>query len=425
MSNPATITLSSGQTVAFSFSSGRDDSRLTFQFLDPAGQPAAAPVLVEDTWFADRDRTRTSSFDATALSDGGFAVAYDWRYNSDSGAVAKSLHVEVFDAAGALVNTFRVALDPDTTGHPDSAPQLIALPGGHFAALAQTFSGWGTASSHLFVDTGRSLLNEVVLASHPTDVFALSRGIAVFYPDGTRQTLGADGAALHPVEAFTTRAGGPAAITMEGGSGPDSLVGADADDTLLGGGGDDIISGRGGANYLRGGEGDDVILGGPNFDDAHGNMGDDVIYGGGGDDWVVGGKDQDLLYGGDGGDIVYGNLGDDLCDGGPGADLIRGGQGSDLLMGGAGNDWLAGDRGDDTVSGGLGADIFHSFGQAGVDLVLDFNASEGDRVQLDPGTIYTVGQLGSDTVITMEGGATLVLAGVTAASLPAGWIFLG
>jgi Ca2+-binding RTX toxin-like protein len=422
MSNPPEITLADGQAVAFGFSSARQDSRLTFQFLDADGQPTAAPVLIEDTWFADRDRPRSSSFDAAPLNDGGFVVAYDWRYNSDSGGIAKSLHVEVFDGAGALVKTFRAALDPAANFHPDSAPQLITFPGSHFAVLAQTFDGGGSASSHLFVETGRSLMNEVVLASHPTAVFALPRGIAVFYPDGTRQTLAADGAALRPVEAFATRAAG---ANPQDDSGPDSVMGTADDDTLMGGAGDDIISGRGGANYLRGGEGDDIILGGDGFDDAHGNMGDDVVYGGGGDDWVVGGKGDDLLYGDDGRDIVYGNLGQDTCVGGTGDDLIRGGQGNDVVIGGAGNDWLSGDRGDDTISGGLGADVFHSFGEAGLDLVLDFHAAEGDRVQLDPGTVYTVRQAGADTVIDMEGGATMVLAGVTAAALPPGWIFLG
>ena len=103
---------------------------------------------------------------------------------------------------------------------------------------------------------------------------------------------------------------------------------------------------------------------------------------------------------------------------------MRGGQGNDLLNGLAGNDWLSGDRGDDTISGNLGTDIFHTFGDAGIDRVLDFNPAEGDRVQLDPGTTYSVAQVGADTVISMGGGAQMTLVGVSMATLTDGWIFI-
>lgn len=177
------------------------------------------------------------------------------------------------------------------------------------------------------------------------------------------------------------------------------------------------------SNYLRGDAGDDVIWGGPLFDDINGNMGNDTGHGGLGDDWVVGGKDDDQLFGDDGSDIVYGNLGNDTCEGGAGADLIRGGQADDVLRGGAGSDWLSGDRGNDTLAGGSGADIFHTFAEAGIDRVTDFNPGEGDRVQVDPGTQYTVNQVGADTVIDMGNGNQMILVGVQMSSLTGDWIF--
>jgi serralysin len=146
---------------------------------------------------------------------------------------------------------------------------------------------------------------------------------------------------------------------------------------------------------------------GANFDDINGNMGNDTAAGGPGDDWVVGGKDQDWLFGDDGGDLVYGNLGDDTCEGGAGNDTIRGGQGFDTLAGGAGADFVSGDRGDDTMVGGTGADIFHSSSDAGIDRVLDFSVAQGDRVQLDPGTTFTIAQVGGDTVVTMSAGSVV------------------
>jgi Ca2+-binding RTX toxin-like protein len=214
------------------------------------------------------------------------------------------------------------------------------------------------------------------------------------------------------------------ADTMQGGAGNDVLDGGDGDDDLFGGLGADTLVDPGGANYLRGDEGDDVIVGGADFDDINGNMGNDTVEGGFSDDWVVGGKDNDAVFGGDGGDLVYGNLGDDTCDGGAGNDTVRGGQGNDTLAGGAGNDFISGDRGDDTMTGGGGADLFHSSGDAGIDRVLDFSVTQGDRVQLDPGTTFTLSQDGADTVIQLSAGQ-VVLVGVSMTSLLGSSIFVG
>ena len=102
---------------------------------------------------------------------------------------------------------------------------------------------------------------------------------------------------------------------------------------------------------------------------------------------------------------------------------MRGGQDNDVLFGGDGSDFISGDRGDDTETGGAGADIFHTFGDAGIDRVTDFSLAQGDRVQVDPGTLFTVSQVGADTVITMVGGAEMILVGVQMSTLTPGWIF--
>ena len=211
--------------------------------------------------------------------------------------------------------------------------------------------------------------------------------------------------------------------TLTGGVGADTLIGGGGDNWLSGGAGADSITTTSGTNYLRGDEGDDSIVGGAGFDDINGNMGNDTCVSGGGDDWVVGGRDNDSLVGSAGANLVYGNLGADTCDGGAGNDVVRGGQDNDLVLGGTGNDFVSGDKGDDTMTGGSGADVFHTFGDAGLDRVTDFSLTEGDRVQLDPGTQYTVAQVGSDTVISMTGGGQMVLVGVSMSSLTPGWIF--
>jgi hypothetical protein len=82
---------------------------------------------------------------------------------------------------------------------------------------------------------------------------------------------------------------------------------------------------------------------------------------------------------------------------------------------------LSGDLGDNTMTGGPGADIFRAFG-GGHDVITDFNVAEGDRVEVDHGSSYTLSQSGADTLITFAGGGDTRLLGVTLSDLPAGWI---
>ena len=203
----------------------------------------------------------------------------------------------------------------------------------------------------------------------------------------------------------------------------EARLGSPGADTFLGGAGRDSFAGLWGQDFVRGGEGDDVLVGGDSFDDLHGNQGADTLSGEADGDWVVGGKGDDRLSGDAGDDVVLGNIGHDLCDGGEGNDTVRGGQDGDRVMGRAGDDWLSGDRGADTLSGGPGADIFHVFADAGLDRVTDFSATEGDRIQLEPGASYSVAQSGADTVVTLAGGAQMVLVGVAMSSLTGQWIF--
>ncbi|MBK5550539.1 LapA family giant adhesin, partial [Pseudomonas sp. TH03] len=83
---------------------------------------------------------------------------------------------------------------------------------------------------------------------------------------------------------------------------------------------------------------------------------------------------NDTLLGGAGNDILFGQGGDDVLDGGKGNDILLGGTGNDTLIGGPGND---------TLIGGAGADTFvWKAGDTGNDVIKDFNAGEGDRIDL-------------------------------------------
>ena len=55
--------------------------------------------------------------------------------------------------------------------------------------------------------------------------------------------------------------------------------------------------------------------------------------------------------------------------------------------------------------------------------MLDFSLAQGDRVQLDPGTQFSVSPSGADTVINMTGGAQMILVGVSMSTLTGNWIF--
>jgi len=334
--------------------------------------------------------------------------------------------------SGSLdIVTFADETDPRATWKP-----IEATPSRYVFStydLTREFVGAGLTYNKAGFFTGGVITGYHVAASAAGEQGLSFDGFAI--PAATVAVWRADS----PVYAFNLAVlSGDDSIT--GGAGRDILRGWGGNDTIAGGGGDDVVDGgmaawfwgaNGGgpdpthdaSNYLRGEDGNDTVLGSLGFDDINGNRGNDTCEGGAGGDWVAGGKDDDVLHGDDGDDVVYGNLGNDTCDGGEGNDLGRGGQGDDSVAGGAGDDWLSGDLGDDTISGGAGADVFHSFGGASLDRVLDFSRAEGDRVQLDPGSTYTVTQSGGDVVIDISGDGQVVLAGVSAASLTVGWIF--
>ncbi|MGF6111997.1 retention module-containing protein [Pseudomonas frederiksbergensis] len=85
----------------------------------------------------------------------------------------------------------------------------------------------------------------------------------------------------------------------------------------------------------------------------------------------------------DGNDTLLGGAGNDILFGSGGNDLLDGGKGNDILLGGTGNDTLIGGSGNDILIGGSGADTFvWKAGDTGSDVIKDFKASEGDRIDL-------------------------------------------
>ena len=179
-------------------------------------------------------------------------------------------------------------------------------------------------------------------------------------------------------------------------------------------------------DFIRGLNGDDIIYGDEGNDDVNGNQGQDLVDGGDGDDTVRGGQGNDEVYGGEGNDgHVNGNIGNDIVRGGNGNDTVYGGQNDATLYGDAGDDRLSGDLGNDILYGNSGADRFVMLATGGVDWVADFNAAEGDRVQLATGQAYSVVNVSGQVYIQLTGGGAIGLAGVSFASFDSSWVMFG
>lgn len=98
--------------------------------------------------------------------------------------------------------------------------------------------------------------------------------------------------------------------------------------------------------------------------------------------------DHNKLIGGRGPDTLFGRLGDDILDGRDGDDYIVGGDGNDALFGGAGADTFA-------------WEVEHL---GDYDMIFDFRASEGDRLDFRPITA-----LWPDAIFSIQSSSTLEL----------------
>ncbi|MDF3034671.1 MAG: Hemolysin-type calcium-binding region [Alphaproteobacteria bacterium] len=195
-----------------------------------------------------------------------------------------------------------------------------------------------------------------------------------------------------------------------------TLQGSEGEDHLSGGSGNDKLNGAGDDDILRGYEGNDILIGGTGYDSLVGGTGNDFLDGGDGFDIAIyedatsvdgktgvtvdlniigssqnvgGGLGMDTLNsiedlgGSSFNDILRGNGDNNFLGGIAGDDTLYGGAGNDQLSGGTGNDILEGGSGDDTLSGEEGADtfVFNLALNEGYDRVLDFTASEDDKIQ--------------------------------------------
>ena len=239
--------------------------------------------------------------------------------------------------------------------------------------------------------------------------------------------------------------GGPDDDLIKGEDGQDKLYGNDGNDAMEGGADDDTVLGHAGDDSIEGNAGDDLLSGDPGDDLVSGGEGYDTLYGGAGDDKLYGGDDDDIIDDGAGDDILEGNTGNDTLRGRGGEDELIGGDGDDLIISysDAGEPEIAQEtneskvypdqpflEADDTLTGGAGSDTFlfrplmnakpeiiekhnmnnmhddmhnmnlhkqiagengsvhdHWVDSIGDDIILDFNRSEGDKIEIKGHTV--------------------------------------
>ncbi|MCF4966081.1 hypothetical protein CV014_02710 [Nostoc sp. CMAA1605] len=127
----------------------------------------------------------------------------------------------------------------------------------------------------------------------------------------------------------------------------------------------------------------DNVKGSNQSDDIVGDSQNNLLIGNGGDDFLDGYEGDDNLNGGSGDDYIWGYFGNDYLTGGSGNDTLMGEGDDDTLLSGDGDDSLMGGDGNDILTGGLGQDkfVFNNVSE-GVDIIKDFNISEGDKIQI-------------------------------------------
>jgi Ca2+-binding RTX toxin-like protein len=160
---------------------------------------------------------------------------------------------------------------------------------------------------------------------------------------------------------------------------------ADAD-TLVGNTGDNILIGLAGTDFLSGGDGNDRLFGGAGPDTLDGGNGLDAAYYSDSTVGVTVSLASGIGLGGTAQHDTLINI-ENLSGSGYG-DALTGNNGGNVIRGNGGNDVLQGNGGQDIIGGDAGADRFlyaattDSAVGATADRILDFNSSQGDKIDL-------------------------------------------
>jgi Ca2+-binding RTX toxin-like protein len=198
--------------------------------------------------------------------------------------------------------------------------------------------------------------------------------------------------------------------TMTGSARGDTLIGGSGHDAIFGGGGADVLRGNAGDDSLTGGAGNDTLTGGAGVDRFFVDAGTETVtdLGLGADALIVsaGATANAVIAGSFLASALTSNAGVanlttkgfavnlaaatgpngySVTSAGSGVGVVLTGSAqSDTLTGGSGADTLIGGLGADNLTGGLGADVFRytTTAEANADVILDFDAAQGDVLDL-------------------------------------------
>ncbi|MEC3862669.1 DUF4214 domain-containing protein [Mesobacterium sp. TK19101] len=207
----------------------------------------------------------------TALSGGGFAVAYG--YNGQLGTDNdESIRLDRFDAAGQLQSTVTIAVPNDTVQQPGEIPyQILGLSGGRVLVTWSHAVTYGdTDIKGVVVNADGTFESEPAVINPNTtgyqllgDLGLLPTGDAFMtLADASGTLIGGVADNMHglflDLPAAPTGGGGgggtepPAGVLRTGTTGPDALTGTAQADTLIGLSGSDTVSGGAAADVLYG-----------------------------------------------------------------------------------------------------------------------------------------------------------------------------
>ena len=380
------------------------------------------------TWsFADLDLT--SKFDATYKGypdiDGGISVDYRDLIRNAFGVWASVTGVTFVEMADSTSSNIRLG-QADIDGAGSVVGQAAYwYTGSTFLTAAISFDTDAFTSPGIFYSVALHEIGHAIGLGHSTSPDD------TMYPYVSAQNVGG----LSAEDMAGARALYTTGLMLQGTDISDLLTGGIGDDVIYGNGGNDTIYAREGADTIIAVAGNNIIVGGLDSNDGadlitagagndliYGNGGDDTISSTGGNDIVVGGFGVDVITLGAGNDIVYGNQDNDTINAGDGNNLVTGGRGDDNIVTGNGSDIIFGNEGNDTMTGGGGADRFIFDIGSGADVITDFQAGQGDHLDLYGQNYTVVGTATGDAMLVLSGGGTIQLNGVTAAGFSGSFI---
>jgi Ca2+-binding RTX toxin-like protein len=349
-------------------------------------------------------------------SDGDGDVDQIIAYGGRSFSILDSSGAIIFDS-GSHIDEYIAASSPanfDDNRSDDKGSEPEAVSTAVINGRVYAFVGLERFAGTMVYDV-TDPLNPVftTFASNPAGFVSSS---ALQRPEGGLYISAEDsptGRALYLVSNEGTGSGGSlVTYQVDGGgifgtAGIDTLDGTAFDETINGLGGDDRIDGKGGDDLLIGGAGADTIIGGEGFDTASYETAETGITlnlstgrGSGGDAEGDRLSEIEAVVGSDFADTITGSRTADTLNGGAGDDVMLGARGADILISGAGNDVL---------TGGLDADVFsfEAIDNGSIDIITDFQRSEGDALLFGDGITVTAASVGFLTTGATANGVDL------------------